>query len=175
VIRNYQRTAYGDTNRSGEISWVAGNDAPGCTELRLLSIRLKTMDGLIQSHFDVSEPFTIEITYRVYSSIRGMRVILVVYTRDGVPVFASTDHDQHPDETKAGIYRCRIVIPPNLLSNIEYTLQLQVDNPGIRIFIPAQDIIHFSGIGDTSRGSHYPENWPGVVTPKLEWQEEKLE
>ena len=175
VVRNYLRTAYGDTNKSGEISWETEGQSPGCKDLRLQSIRMLTDEGVIQDHFDVSEPITVELTYNVYATIRGTRIILVILTREGVLVFASTDHDQRPEETIPGRYCCRIKIPGSVLNNIQYTLQFQIDIPGFRVLVPREDFLHFSGVGNTPHGSHYPENWPGVVTPKLDWQEERIE
>jgi hypothetical protein len=90
-------------------------------------------------------------------------------------VFATTDHDQRKPETTPGVYRCQITIPGGLLNSIQYAVQVHLDIPGFRTLIPGEDFIYFTGVGNTSHGSHYPENWPGVVTPECEWQEEKLE
>ncbi len=175
IIRSYLRTAYGDTSKSGEISWEMGSPPPGCKDISLQSIRMLSEEGAVQDHFDVGEPIRVEVIYNVSTTIRGMRIILVINTREGVLVFASTDHDQRLDETPPGKYCCQIKIPGNVLNSIQYTLQIQIDIPGFRVLVPREDFLHFSGAGDTPHGSHYPENWPGVVTPKLEWQEEKLE
>jgi len=131
--------------------------------------------GQIQDHFNVKDPIQIEFTYQVNTLIRGMRAILVIATREGVTVFATTDHDQRPAETMPGVYRCQVTIPGGFLNSIQYTVQIHLDVPGYRTLVPGGDYIYFTAVGNTPHGSHYPENWPGVTTPRCIWHEEKLE
>jgi len=175
VVRNYLNLSFGDSNQCGEITWDDLQNAPGGKEVKLRSIRLLSGSGQAQGNLDISNPFQVEFIYNVYSPIRGMRCILVIATRDGVRVFATTDHDQRPAETLPGIYRGLVTIPGGLLNAIQYSVQVHLDIPGFRTLVPGDDFLYFTGVGNTPHGSHFPENWPGVIAPMCEWREEKLE
>lgn len=175
VVESYLSESYGDVEKTGEVSWEGGDKAPGCDEVRLLSIRLLSKTGQVQDHFNVSDPILVEFTYQIYSMVRGMRAILVITTREGVTVFATTDHDQRPAVTTPGVYRCQVSIPGGVLNSIQYAVQIHLDIPGYRTLVPGRDFIYFTAVGNTPHGSHYPENWPGVTTPRCTWQEEKLD
>jgi lipopolysaccharide transport system ATP-binding protein len=174
VIKNYLKLCGSKADISGMVTW-SEDSAPGCPEIKLLSAKISNVNGVVGDQFDVNEPIQIEFTYRVYMLVRGMRLIVVVNTQEGVLVFASTDHDQHTPEDLPGTYVCRVNIPPGLLNRSQYSIQIIGDIPGFRTLIPGNDILHFSCIGNTPHGSYYPENWPGVVAPKLDWCLERFE
>jgi lipopolysaccharide transport system ATP-binding protein len=174
VIREYIAASGVLDNNQGEITWEENEGAPGNDEIRLISIRMVTTDGKVQNTFDGNLPIQAEIIYRVYRPLRGMRLVLVVLTREGVTVFASTDQEQRPIETNPGVYRSVATIPPFLLNQNQYTIQIHAGIPGVRVLIPGEDFISFTCVSASGHGSSHTERWPGVVSPRLEWSFEEV-
>ncbi len=175
VISQYLKHNEPLDSHSGEIHWLNADQAPGSPNLRLRSIRLVSADGRVQDQFDVNEPIGIEFVYQILEPIRGMRMVLVVTTMEGIMVFASTDHTVRPYETHPGTYCSRVKIPPGLLNRTRYTIQVHAGIPGINVLLKGEDYLAFTCVGDTSHGSYFPEDWPGTIAPKLDWESERLE
>lgn len=175
AIAQYLKYAEDQTASKAHIQWSKANDAPGSDELRLSSMRLISSDGKTKDQFDVNETVCVEFIYQVYQTIRGMRFVLVVNTNEGVLVFASTDHHQRPYETLPGLYRSTIKIPGGLFNRTGYTIQLHAGIPGQKVILKGKDFLSFTCIGTTDHGSSYPEDWPGIIAPKIAWEVDRFD
>jgi len=158
----------------GEIQWKNDVEAPG-EEVTLNRIRLLSPDGAVRDTFDAAHPIEVEITYRMHEPIRGMRLILQLKTQEGVVAFSSTDHKGREVATLGpGTYTARCVIPGGLLNQRKYLVRVHAGIPGVKVLIPGREFLSFVIVGSGTHGSHFEENWPGVVAPVLSWKTDQL-
>ena len=94
VLATYLSIIGLDEATNGEIYWPLNSDAPGGSEMKLRSIRLLGTTGEPQSTFDVEKPITVEISYEIFQSLRGMRIVMHLMTQEDIIAFASSAHLQ---------------------------------------------------------------------------------
>jgi len=174
IVDKYLTTASGEGAGTGEVRWADAQSAPGGREMRLVSIRLLDGQGSPRGHFDTEKPVKVEVTYRLFEKIRGMRLILQVINSEGVIAFASTDQNQRRDDAGPGVYRTVCTIPGGLLNAGLYFVLVHSGCPGVKVLVQGKEFIRFHAEKTGQHGSLFPEKWPGVVAPKLAWQTELL-
>jgi lipopolysaccharide transport system ATP-binding protein len=174
VISTYLSSGVSKESR-GEIVWMNDEEAPGGQELQLRAIRLKGEDGTISSVFDVEKTIHVEIVYDVGASVLGLRIRLALLTSTGEVAFQSSDLNVREQEIESGQYRSVCTIPRNLLNVGEYTVRIGAGSTRTRGVLPDREYLSFQTIGVGSYGSRYPEKWPGVVCPRLDWVIEKIQ
>jgi lipopolysaccharide transport system ATP-binding protein len=157
----------------GEGQVTFGPDGLDFESLRLHAIRLYNAAGQVQAVYDAGEPVRVEIEYEVKARLRGARTNLIVSTPEGELAFMSTDHLVRDLEQLPGRYRTSCTIPGQVLNRRLYTIGVSFEIPGVRVLVPRQErlTVLISGVGN--HGSHFPERWPGVVAPRLEWTTER--
>ena len=158
----------------GEISWPE-NQGPGGEEIKLRRIRLVSPDGRVRSTFDVEKPIRVEIRYQVLRKLRGLRLRLALLTTQGEMAFQTTDQNSRGDEIEPGTYLSTCVINGGLLNRGRYVIRVGGNIPGVKRLLPAREYLSFDTVGAGNQGSYYPENWPGVVCPRLEWTVERVD
>ncbi|MDH7500151.1 MAG: ABC transporter ATP-binding protein, partial [candidate division NC10 bacterium] len=161
----------------GEVGWPKEEEAPGDDFMKLRSIRLIGPLGRPQGTFGWDQPIRVEITYRVMRPMRGMRLVLGLVNQEGILAFASTNHNLRDDGVLSpGWYRTSCTIPERLLNRGRYLIRLSAGIPGVRKLMPGRELLSFSVEGGGSHGSYFPESWPGVMAPVLEWEaDERME
>ncbi|HAC64796.1 MAG TPA: ABC transporter ATP-binding protein [Cyanothece sp. UBA12306] len=174
VIDSYLTSSQGKGVDSGEIYWKEPTEAPGGVEMRLISIRLLGTDNLVKSHLDPTQALQIEINYQMFQTIWGMRLVIRVVNTEGIVAFTSTDHDARTQPSKPGLYRTVCLIHPCLLNAGVYFIQFCVDCPGIKVLIENQEFLSLFVEKSIHHGSSFPEPWPGVIAPKLQWKTEVI-
>jgi lipopolysaccharide transport system ATP-binding protein len=175
VISYYLSSGLYDNNAEGEIHWTDSADAPGSEEMKLRSIRLLGPTGDVQGTFEVDKPIIVEITYEVRKRLRGMRLNLRLLTQEGIIAFGTTNHNQMQDELVPGQYIAKCIIPGELLNRGKYLVCLGAGIPRVKVLISSREFLSLTTSGASSHGSYFPANWPGVVCPKLEWTNQKIE
>jgi lipopolysaccharide transport system ATP-binding protein len=158
----------------GEIAWDDLAQAPKCDDLALRGLRLLDANGAPSSTFEADKPVMIEITYEVLQRLRGARFTLQLLTQEGELAFAATDHLFQSEVQTPGRYRTSCLIPGGLLNRRNYQVSLQCDIPGERFLLPGAEYLTFLVSGAGNQASNFPETWPGVVCPKLDWKVEAL-
>ncbi|MGF1479796.1 MAG: ABC transporter ATP-binding protein [Cyanophyceae cyanobacterium] len=169
VVDSYLNSATIRDFHHGEVYWQE-QEAPGGEELRLASLRLLNSENRVQSHFDAEEPIQVEIVYRLFTQMRGMRIILQILTSEGIIAFSSTDHALRTEEEAPGLYKTNCTIPAFLLNFGRYSLKLHIGCPGVKVLLQGQEFLGFYVENANQHGSIFPEKWPGVVAPKLSWK-----
>jgi lipopolysaccharide transport system ATP-binding protein len=160
--------------QEGQVAWDDLATAPKCDELALRSLRLLDERGTPASTFESDKPMTIEIGYEVLQRVRGARFTLLLHTQEGELAFAATDHLFQSELQMPGRYRTSCLLPGGLLNRRNYQVSVQCDIPGERFLLPAAEHLTFLVSGVGNQASNFPENWPGVVCPKIEWKVEAL-
>lgn len=174
VVDRYLHTTRSLGIEKGEVHWEDSTEAPGCEEIRLISVRLLNSEGRTGYIFDIEKPINIEVIYRIYKPIRGMRMVFTLSTQEGVLVLASTDHNTRPAISEPGLYKSTAIIKDGLLNRNKYYVQIYAGIPGVRKLITGGNFLSFIAEGSSGHGSNYTESWPGVVAPRLDWLIEKL-
>ena len=175
VIRDYLNfTIPADAAELGERIWVDETQAPGGDELRLRRLRVLGSAGTLRTTFEAGEPVHIEITYSVKTRLRGARFDLAVLTQEGDIAFVATDHSFQPEVQPPGMYKSVCIIPGGLLNRRTYVLKLQAIVPGERALLWEAEYLTFVVSGAGNQSSSHPENWPGVVCPRIHWTIEAL-
>lgn len=177
VISHYLSSTVSKQNeQDGQIFWNADTEpAPGSDEIFLRGIKLMSAPGTSQSVFEADQAIQVEVHYQVETRLRGARFKLSVLTQDGEIAFVATDHIFQPEMQMPGFYRSTCVIPGKLLNCRNYILSISCDIPGERMLIAPGEYIGFSVSGAGNQSTHYPETWPGVVCPQVNWMVEKLD
>ena len=55
-----------------------------------------------------------------------------------------------------------------------YVLGVQADLAGVRYIMHMTEFINFLVSGAGNQSSHFPEAWPGVLCPKMNWTTAEL-
>ncbi len=163
-----------DGELDGEIHWNGGLDTPRADEVALRSIRLLGERGVPQSSFEAGKPFTIEVAYEIFQRLRGARFTVSLLTQEGEIAFCATDHLFQRETLLPGAYRSSCHIPGGLLNRRNYLVSVQCDIPGERYIIPPAEHLAFTISGAGNQSSTFPEPWPGVVCPRIEWKVEAI-
>ncbi len=145
-------------------------DAEPTAELALRAIRLTDSVGQVRAFFDAAEPIRVEIDYEVRARLRGARAVLQISTQEGEVAFVSTDHATRESEQLPGRYRTTCVVPGGLLNRRMYAIGVGFEIPPAHNLVPRQDYLTCVVSGGGNHGSTYPERWPGVVCPTLDWK-----
>jgi lipopolysaccharide transport system ATP-binding protein len=162
-----------DSDAGGQIVWN-GHDAPRSDELKLRSIRLLNGSGSPETTFESDKPITVEVEYEVLQRIRGARFCLTLLTQEGEIALTATDHLFQQETQLPGVYKTSCYLPGGLLNRRQYVVHLQCDIPGERYVLPAAEYLSFTVSGVGNQSSTFPENWPGVVCPRVSWKVEDL-
>ena len=159
----------------GQYTWEPGESrlqmAP---PFRPMALRVLDRAGLPTGRVLSAEPFTVEFEYELEQDTKGLRVGLYLFTSRGEPVFTSFDTDDPQDferltERRAGRYRSRCSIPPNLLNEGRFVLGVNASAFRIRSFFTDEHALSFSVDGTGAPGSHWAEPRRGPLRPALAW------
>ena len=175
IIREYLSSTMPETDAgAGETSWSPG-EAPGNDEITIERVRLAGEDGDTLAIFAADRPILVEIHYHVKRRIRGNRFHVVLQTQEGEVAFVATDHLFQEESQSPGRYRTTCTIPGRLLNRRTYIVAVGCGIPGERWLIEERECLSFTVSGVGNQSSHFPETWPGVVCPAIEWKIETIE
>ncbi len=170
IMKRYLEETVESANYSSEVSWVP-ETAPSSDEVSLNRVSLLDQNNVVRDMFDVQEPISVEVSYNVKKQIHGMRIAIVITTQEGEVAFASTDFLSRGGLTLPGRYITKCTIPGDLFNNRNYLVQLHADIPNVKYLLPpAQSYLLFRVVGREFPGAKNPQNWPGIVSPRLIWE-----
>ena len=170
ISRYLAATVPEESSADGDINWTNSSEQPGCKELRMERLRVLDQNGETQTTFEAEHPIDVEITYRVHSSLRDLRFRVQFTTQEGELAFQATDHAFQHETHEAGLYKTICKIPGGLLNRRMYSLGIQADIAGLRYLLHMTEFVSFIVSGAGNQSSHFPEAWPGVVCPKVNWE-----
>ncbi len=170
ISRYLAATVPENASAEGDIDWRGKADQPGCGEMRIQRIRLIDSTGNTQTTFEAEHPFDVEITYRVHSPLRDLRFRIQLTTQEGELAFQATDHTFQCEVHEPGLYQTTCRIPGGLLNRRMYVLGVQSDLAGVRYLMHMTEFVNLVVSGAGNQSSHFPETWPGVVCPRMEWK-----
>jgi lipopolysaccharide transport system ATP-binding protein len=157
---------------SGAREWSI-EDAPGSSEVKLLSVSLINESGEQASVINVEEKIHLKIVYHVSTPGMSFRCF-VPFKTQGVTAFAATEPTEIIRE-EPGVYTSILTIPANLLAEGDYIVGISIfSSRGGKVrYVLVPDAIGFE-VMDPMRGSSargdYGQKFDGVLRPKLEWE-----
>jgi lipopolysaccharide transport system ATP-binding protein len=156
-----------------EWRWT-NSEMPGDRAVKIASVSLLKSDGQSASEIRADEEFQIRIRYSQNTQIRGLRINLQLVTQLGEIAFTTSDHSSRNETTGLpGPYVSTCLIPGKLLNVGQYTIRLEMDQPGIKIVQHWFDVGCFMVVGHHNGGTTYPDAmWEGVVSPLCSWNVE---
>jgi lipopolysaccharide transport system ATP-binding protein len=166
-----------DAPYRAERSWNTA-DAPGDEVARLRSVRVVPGIGGRKDEVEITEPIEIEVEYETEAP-QGAKpsVSLHFFNEEGLCLFAVNDWNNHEwwrTARNPGVVRATCRIPGNFLAEglVSVTAIVGTYTPP-RTHAIEQDAVAFLVV-DRSKGEGvrgiFPDEWPGVVRPMLEWQ-----
>lgn len=174
-VEIYLNNSIVNKKQDGQIFWKLDQSAPGTKILRLRSIRILDNQLLPRGYFEATESIQIEISYKILSSVRGMRFVLQIINAEGINVFSTTDHLLRGNKyEEIGDYQTICTIPPNLMNKGIYYVKVHAGCPGIQVLLKGEEFIRFSIEESINHGSSFSEQWPGIIAPKIDWHLQEI-
>lgn len=166
----------------GEQIWPDINKAPGDDVVRLHAVRVLDQDGKVCTNFDVHDPVSIEMEYRVLEEGHHLGVNLNFVDEMRHIIFITKDNLDSPwrdTVCPTGYYRTICHIPRDFLNEGEISIYCAITTVGMVNFghISEEDVVIFKvsdRMDPTGVRGNYPLYWPpGGVRPRLPWTVEK--
>ena len=161
-----------------EITWDDQMRAPGNDVIRVVAVRAFSESGPVQP-FPIDQPLHLEVDY--VNLREGSRVYVAFRLKDpagswvltslNAPEASTSEDPYYCAPLPNGGYRARCTIPPNVLNDIRYTLDVIIASPPPpKIFAHVKDAVGFS-IFDTGqmRPAGLSGKWHGNVRLRLAW------
>ena len=165
-----------DGRSRGEQSWTL-DKAPGNERVKLRSARVKDSSGSVSNSVDIRHPFTIEIETEIFQPTQ-LRVAAQLVTVEGEMAFTSVDSvdERWGDSVRPpGRYLSRCHIPGDFLNEGRYFVRASASVPFVEIFFIEESAVAFDVEQTGGVSGRYPERWPGVVCPRLDWSVTRIE
>ena len=152
-----------------EITWNI-EEAPGTDEFRLRKVSTTLETGEITASFIDNQPITIVVETEILEPLRNMRLNFKLFNEREIIVFTSSSHLSEEVEKQPGNYTYKIMIPPFLLNQGSYKINLQGGIPGQRQLLYSTKVLSFRVEKISDSGTTYSTVLPGVVAPKIDWK-----
>jgi lipopolysaccharide transport system ATP-binding protein len=155
-----------DNLDKNEIAWDDIADAPGNENIRLQSIAVKPVQGLI---IDIDSGIEISTVFHNKTAVRILGLTLRMFTIEGICLFESGVVLSRDGDAKIGCYSAKVKIPPHLLNAGVYKINLVFGESQKHLLYAIEDVISFEVEHTaTGRGSNMSLA-PGVIRPILDW------
>lgn len=122
-----------------------------------------------------TEPFTIQMEYRLEAPISGLRLGIYLMTTRGEMVFTSFDTDLPELYNRfpvrpAGHYISYCTIAPDFLNEGRYVLGINASTYRVKRYFQDEQAMTFTVDGSGAPGMQWLEPRQGPIRPRLDWQ-----
>lgn len=134
------------------------------------SVRVLSNDGAPTGFVGALDPFSVELTYTVHRSVRGVEVFVGVMKEGTTLVFLTMDTDSTEWSGRIreeGRYISKCHVPGGLLGPGDYVINIGCHVPGIRFIRGHRSVVSF-GVSDA--GYWLRRRRQGAITPRIEWE-----
>jgi len=164
----------------GQRTWLADEIPTSAAPFCPLIIRVRDGQGKVSDSVRSTEPVTLEIEYRLTSSISGLRVGIYLMSARGEYIFTSFDTDQPALYEKfavraAGRYTSRCSIPADYLNEGRYIVGFNASSFRVRRYFQDEQAITFTVDAAGAPGMQWPEPRLGPNRPRLDWKIEAVQ
>jgi lipopolysaccharide transport system ATP-binding protein len=158
--------------------WRAEDLPSTCGPFRPIALRVCNSRGVVTDLIRSSQPFYIELKYRLTEPVPDFRVVFKLYTALGEVLFQTSDTDDPARHKRyltrdAGEYISRCHIPANLLNKGVFVVGLGASTPHVRVFYLDHHVVRFSIDETGGVGSNWIEDRGGFFRPALDWEIEE--
>jgi lipopolysaccharide transport system ATP-binding protein len=172
VARHYLSSI--DNTNSGEREWDA-ESAPGNEIFTFTRVAVTNASGAAATTFLSSEPIVVTLEFETTDPHPALSVGFDLSAFDASVVFRTTQVDM-PERSRPTIRKGRNTfsceIPPALLNNGRYAINLRAVMEGIRSLVWEDDVLQFDVIADHGESLYLNQQGrPGVISPILNWSE----
>ena len=167
-------------SQEGERVWDDDEIPADAVPFRPIAVRVVSSYGKVSDSVRSSEPFSIEIEYRLSAPVTGLRVGIYLMSTRGEYIFTSFDTDE-PDRFErypsrpAGRCVSRCSVPADLLNEGRYVIGVNASSYRVRRYFQDEQALNFTVDGTGAPGMHWPEPRLGPVRPRLDWHIEVQE
>ena len=179
AVREYVKLGAAEV---GERIWPQIGTAPGNDIVRLVGVRTRDGAGEVAAHFDVHEPFAVEVDYVVTRDNQQICAVLeFLDTMGGVLILTFDDYVRAPwgeqPPHPVGSFRAVCHVPADLFSEGDVSVNLRLfsppqqpnDRPHVRELGVLRFAVNDRMDRDAVRG-HFPYSWgPTGLRPALRW------
>ncbi len=163
----------------GERVWTRDEIAHETAPFQPKKLSIVDSLGKTQDTIRSTQPFTIEMQYKLEAPITGLRVGLYLLTARGDLILTSFDTDETEKYEQyrvrgAGSYVNRCTIPADLLNEGRYIIGVNASSYRIKRYFQDEYAMTFTVDGAGAPGTHWPESRLGMIRPRLNWQIEKV-
>jgi len=139
----------------------------------LIAVRVKNNKRKLSVNHDHSCAIYIEMEYLVKRTVNDVRFVVRLASQEGSIVLASSDCDgldAGQNSRSAGRYVSICKVPPLLLNEGAFCITVSADTPFVEVYFMQHDILRLNVEMTEGNFRKYPERWPGLIRPVLEWQ-----
>lgn len=125
---------------------------------------------------DGTKPSAIEILYSITKKLPPFRIVVTLISANEEVIFATSSILTREEENRSiGSYIVRIPLPAYFFNNIEYTIRLNAGIPCQEFLLKSQEVLTFEvSRSYTSETMGTTERWPGLISPKIDWDIQKI-
>jgi lipopolysaccharide transport system ATP-binding protein len=172
VVARYLAAAGG---MGHEATWPE-QSAPGNQEIRLLAIRVSTVDGVPTGSYSSNKEVHVELEFMVYATHTSLCVGFDLVNAEGIIVARSYQTDLPPEQwpqIQIGENRWRCIIPDGLLNAGLYYVCPRVGMHNLYWIVHLEAQVRFEVVLDHGVSPFWNaldgRNRPGVIAPIFKW------
>jgi lipopolysaccharide transport system ATP-binding protein len=167
-------------SQEGQRIWEEDEVPLEAAPFRPIAVRIKDAQGRVSNAVRSTEPFTIEVEYRLSSPVTGLRVGLYLMSTRGEFIFTSFDTDDPSRYERypvrpAGRYVSRCTIPADWLNEGRYAVGINASAFRVRRYFHDEQALNFTVDATGAPGMQWPEPRLGPLRPRLDWQIEVMD
>jgi len=161
-------------SQEGQRIWEEDEVPLEAAPFRPIAVRIKDAQGRVSNAVRSTEPFTIEVEYRLSSPVTGLRVGLYLMSTRGEFIFTSFDTDDPSRYERypvrpAGRYVSRCTIPADWLNEGRYAVGINASAFRVRRYFHDEQALNFTVDATGAPGMQWPEPRLGPLRPRLDW------
>jgi lipopolysaccharide transport system ATP-binding protein len=155
-----------DVLNQNHVFWKDIVDAPGNENIRLKAVTIRPLHGPV---IDIDSG--IEMSTVFHNSCKGKNVdfLVRVYSLEGICIFESGIIMFQCNDSRAGYYSTKCIVPPQLLNSGSYKLNFVFGESQRYLLCEMEDVVSFDVENTlTGRGSNMARS-QGIIRPSLDW------
>ena len=166
--------------QEGQRLWQPDEIPAHADPFQPVAVRLLDAKGNVAETTRSTEPFFLDVEYKLKKAIKGLRVGIYVITSHGEFVLTSFDTDDPArfekfTERPAGSYHSRVEIPANFLNGGRFVVGVNASSYRIKTYFHDEQALAFNMDVSGAPGTQWPETRLGPVRPRLSWKIEQGE
>lgn len=136
------------------------------------TIKLIDENNQEQEAFDLDEPWTVSLKYRVRETCEKAMLGIVILTIDGTPIYmtSSSDYSKTISSLEPGNYNAKIRFDNLKFVPGSYYIRAVIESPGKTVYDMHENIpLKIRSSKKDIRGSYYDGKYMGFISNKTEW------